>query len=458
MSPAVPANQPRDLAWNVLHRYLETGQFAQMLLDEEFTRRDLAIGDRRFMTELVNGVIRRTATLDCLISAHTTRPRENVEPQLWLLLQLGLYQLIYLNSVPDHAAVHETVEQAKRAGKMRWTGILNGVLRAVSRTLTAEFTDAPAADALPIEPGRYRKLNRDILPSPADEPAGYLAGAFSFPDWLVKRWLDRYEWEDLLAISFWLNEQPKPTLRVNRLRSSREEFLGALAEREISAEAGEVPESVLLHDRTPIHELPGYEQGWFSVQDETAMRASRLLAPQPGQSVLDLCAAPGTKTTHLAELMENRGRIVACDIRSDRLSLVNKNCRRLGIDVVETALLEESLGNMPAGPFDAILLDVPCSNTGVLGKRPEARWRLLPKDIDELAAIQARLCARAIDQLSPGGRLVYSTCSIEPEENRHIVRTLLESCHKLELLAEHEYLPGRPHDGGYQALLQRSSD
>jgi 16S rRNA (cytosine967-C5)-methyltransferase len=201
--------------------------------------------------------------------------------------------------------------------------------------------------------------------------------------------------------------------------------------------------------------LPGWNEGHFSVQDETAQHAALTLAPQPGETVLDLCAAPGTKTGHLAELMQNRGTIIATDVSEDRLEKVRDNARRLQLEIIQTVLIDRDGTNIPDGPFDAILIDAPCTNTGVLGKRIEARWRITPRDIDELSALQQRLLEQAADRVRPGGRIVYSTCSIEPEENENNVQNFLSSRPEFELRSERGFRPGDPSDGGYQALLVR---
>jgi len=184
------------------------------------------------------------------------------------------------------------------------------------------------------------------------------------------------------------------------------------------------------------------------------MQAARRLAPLPGQRVWDVCAAPGGKTCHLAELMNNTGHILATDIRPERLRLIEENRARLGADIVETQLISEDGSHLPDGPFDAILIDVPCSNTGVLGKRPEARWRITAAGITELNHIQERLLNNALDRLAPHGRLVYSTCSIEPEENSQLVARVLARRPNVKLIEEELFLPGQPSDGGYQALLR----
>jgi 16S rRNA (cytosine967-C5)-methyltransferase len=254
---------------------------------------------------------------------------------------------------------------------------------------------------------------------------------------------------------------------VNLLKTNRDELLRLLADQGVSAGPGALPESIRLEGTARVDRLPGFAEGWFSVQDESAMLAVERLAPRPGEKILDLCAAPGTKTTHLAERMQNRGTIVATDVHPERLSRVSVNCARLGISIVEPRLVREHRHASPnataalgpaAGPFDAVLADVPCSNTGVLGKRPEARWRIKPHEIEELTVRQVQLLLSACQRLRPGGRVLYSTCSIEPEENERVVRAVLEREPQLSLTADWHQVPGRPSDGGYQALLVRSPE
>src|SRR5205823_2243855 len=218
----------------------------------------------------------------------------------------------------------------------------------------------------------------------------------------------------------------------NKLHNGRETYRLRLAAALIDAETGEHPQSLRLPDPPAIRELPGYDSGDFAVQDHSSMLVASALAPQPGMHVLDLCAAPGGKTTHLAELMDNRGRVSACDTDPKRLETVTALCRRLGVKGVETVALKEN-GEPPAGPFDAALVDVPCSNTGVLGRRPEVRWRL-----------------------KPGGAVVYSTCSIEPDENAGVVKAALRGMRSLKLEAERHSVPGKPSDGGYWARLRKA--
>ncbi len=477
-----PPRTARQVAVRVLEHYRQTGEFIAESLQTHAIQAELKPADRRLAREIVAGVIRRQATLDALIAPHVKRPRENTEDLLWLLLQIGVYELAFLDGIPPHASVNETTELARFLRRPRWTGFLNGTLRSVSRSLSDETTDSPAADAFPVSPGKYRKCGGAWFPDPESNPIGYFAAAFSFPQWLAERW--QREWDSnaetfvgsavrterisvnssmvrtadptngLVDMGFWFNSPPGLILRVNPLRTSREKVLETFAKENVPAEAGELPEAIVLKASRNVTELPGFAEGNFSVQDLTAMKAVALLNPQPGERIWDFCAAPGTKTTALAERMQNQGHVLATDIHPARLALIEDNRARLGLDIIEVRSISAAGDDWPEEPFDAVLVDVPCSNTGVLGKRVEARWRLTPADFVELPAIQSRLLAAACERVKPGGRVLYSTCSIEPEENQAIVQSLLSCRPDWKLIAHQTHSPGRPADGGFAALLK----
>ena len=261
----------------------------------------------------------------------------------------------------------------------------------------------------------------------------------------------------------WFDLRQPLTLRVNPLKTTRDELLAEMREAAVEEsttllEPGDRPESIRYEGPFRIVDLPGFADGYFTVQDETAMSAAALLAPQPGERVLDLCAAPGTKTTHLAELMNGKGSIVATDVDLGRLRRIEENADRLGFSsMIEPLVIREDLSELPEGPFNAILIDVPCSNTGVLGKRPEVRSRITPEDIDELVVTQQKLLDAAASIVAPGGRIVYSTCSVEPEENSGVVTQFLQKSSDFELVETHNFIPGNPTDGGYQVLLKRTT-
>lgn len=448
----------RSLALQVLLDSRRGDAFVQELLDQHLTHSSLASADRRLATHLAYGVLRRRGSLDALLQPLITRPPHRVEPMLWDILRLGAFQLALMTHIPPHAALHETVELAATFGLPRAKGFVNGVLRSVANLLTPNVTETAAADAFPVEAGRYRRLAKPVLPEPADLPVEYLAAAFAWPRWLADRWLHRFGLDECLRLGFWFAGPAPLWLRVNPLRTDRAALLKAFAQSGIASEPGDHPQAVRLSESANVRELPGYEQGWFAVQDASAMRVATALEPRPGSRVLDLCAAPGGKTTHLAELMNNQGQVIACDVDDRRLQTVADLSRRLGVTIVEPRRLRPQRNDEPpAGPFDAILVDVPCSNTGVLGRRPEVRWRLRPEDFRKLVPLQTRLLLQAGERIRPGGTIVYSTCSIEPEENRQVVQAVLQALPELRLEADEEQMPGRPADGGYWARFRRNS-
>lgn len=444
----------RQVAADVLHQARLRKQYASEIVDERAGA--LSPADRRLCTQLVMGVVRRRATLDALVKPFIRIPFHAVQPRVWDLLHLGAYQIAILTQIPRHAAVHETVELASFIGSPQAKGFVNGVLRRVSELVTDEMIDEPSAQALPLD-SRYRKLTQVVFPDPRNEPASYLAAAFSWPLWLAHRWMNQHDWDECLRLGFWFNRPLPIVLRVNRLQSDRETYRLQLAAGSIAAEAGDHPQSLILREAVPVRELPGYAEGAFAVQDGSAMAVASALNPAPGMRVLDLCSAPGGKTTHLAELMRNQGEIIACDIEQRRLDTVTTLCHRMGITIVQTRLLGER-EEPPAGPFDAALVDVPCSNTGVLGKRPEVRWRLTEREFPYLIRLQTRLLIQAIERVRPGGAIVYSTCSIEPDENRGVVSAVVRAMPGLKLEADQISIPGEPGDGGYWARLRKAVD
>ncbi len=263
---------------------------------------------------------------------------------------------------------------------------------------------------------------------------------------------------EVCAVAAACNTAPQTYLRVNRRKTSPTALLEKFAAAGIVAEqVTDHPEALRLVSGPAIPQIPGFTTGEFTPQDLTAMRAAPRLAPAAGDRVWDMCAAPGTKTTHLAEIMDDHGEIVATDVDFDRLTRIDENAKRLGLTSIRGKFIKTDGTLLPEGPFDAILLDVPCSNTGVLHRRPEARWRLQPRDLTDLVEQQANLLAAAWTRLRPGGRLLYSTCSIEPEENSERITRFLALNPTARLTESVSFLPTSNGDGGYQALLQHLS-
>ena len=428
---------PRQCALDILHAAADRPKrFVDEILDQHAAAAGFSHADRAFVMELVYGVTRRRLTLDWLIEHTSERPLDKLDLRLRLIVQLALYQLLFMDNVPDYAAVNEAVETAKRRVHAGAATFANGLLRAVLR----------AKDALPY-------------PSPDEDPVEHIAVVHSHPRWLVRRWLEQFGRDRTIDICTADNLAPPVTLRANTLKVTRDELVEHLRAEQAEAEpAGGDESAVRVHARTPLDALETYRRGEFYVQDVSAMRVARLLEPQPGERVLDLCAAPGGKTSHCAELMHDEGRLVACDLDEKRLDVLRANMARLGITCVEAARCDARHVPqlIPTGAFDRVLLDVPCSNTGVLRRRVEARWRIVPKNIGSLAARQAELLEAASRMLHTGGVLVYSTCSIEPEENDHAVRAFLSRHGEYRLESEDLVLPTADGpDGGYMARMAR---
>jgi 16S rRNA (cytosine967-C5)-methyltransferase len=417
---------PRQIAVRVLRQRRPSGDYVEKLLEGELARHALSPPDRALCQELVYGLVRWQRTLDWLVGRKTGGREQN--PALRLLLHLGLYQLFWLQRIPDHAAVHETVELAKHQGFGPRAGFLNAVLRGYIRE---------------------RAQTRESLEAlkETDPATGY-----SHPAWLAERWQTRWGKAQTALLLAWNNRPPPTYARLNALKTDAARLAARWQEEGLEFEERQYdwtgPSLVFeLRRHPPLAALGSFQDGWFYVQDPSTLLATRQLDPQPGETILDLCAAPGGKTTHIAQLLGQRGRIVARDSQQERLKRLEENCRRLGATCVEISAAP--------GAFDRILIDAPCSNTGVLRRRVEARWRAQPEEIARLSQAQSALLVQAAPELKPGGALVYSTCSLEPEENEKVVRKFLDEHPNFKLENERQLLPFiEGVDGAYVAALR----
>lgn len=429
------ATRPRIIAYHALRRSEAPGDFLEHRLEADGDFRGLPPEDRRLAQELIFGVLRRRLTLDWLLERRTQGRRQR--PEIRTLLHLGLYQLLFLDRIPPHAAVHETVELARSSGLSAQSGFVNAVLRSTLRDLPA---------------------TRQAL---AELPQTDLATATSHPAWLVDRWQSTLAPADLARL-LELNNQPPPTFaRANRLRLDGPALLRIWAEEGVIAEPRDYPwlgsEALFeLREHPSLTGLASFQRGDFYVQDPSTLLAVNLLDPQPGESVLDTCAAPGGKTTLIAGRMENRGHIQAEDLSADRLRLLAENIARLGVTCASLAVTGSTPDVAGAGLFDRVLIDAPCSNTGVLRRRVEARWRLQPAVLEQLRGEQSAILHAGSQRVRPGGCLVYSTCSLEREENRDVVSEFLNTHADFQWEKDAEILPWRDGvDGAFAARLRR---
>ena len=454
---------PRRLAVSALVRVEEEDAFAQDLLERALENPRLLAADRRLVAELVYGSIRHRLTLDTLLERFSKTRLDRLDYPVLEILRTALYQIVFLDRIPPAAAVNEAVQLTKTMHFKSAGGFVNAVLRNAVRDIEDRAAEKAAAvrRAVYRRAGSWCNFRSEILPSAEKSPAEFIACAHSHPVWLVERWLKRYGAEETAALCRADNDVPVITVRVNSLKTTAADVLARFTEAGVWAEPGNLPVSIRLPSHVRVDELPGFAEGLFVVQDEGAMLVAPFLGVQPGQKVLDLCAAPGGKTTHLAEIMGDRGEITAMDLSAERVKMIEENCRRLGLSCVRTVTADaarpEGLPEALRGTFDAVLLDAPCSNTGVLARRPEARWRLDPEAIAECAARQGVLLRAALSAAKPGAAVVYSTCAIEPEENEAVVRAALAETQGLGLEEEKLLLPRASVGGGYMARLRTKS-
>ncbi|MDE3136281.1 MAG: 16S rRNA (cytosine(967)-C(5))-methyltransferase RsmB [Acidobacteriota bacterium] len=361
--------------------------------------------DAALATELVFGVLRWQRLLDFLIERQAKRSAEGLDADVRRALRLGAYQMLFLDRVPASAAVNESVELVKLAGKERAAGLVNAVLR---RMPHGPYRAGDFDRTLPIGLGKAARLG--IL--------------YSHPEWMIERWLGTFGEESTRAL-LEANNRPLPTACWVLDGEHAEQVAESLREDGLEVEPGRLLASALILRGGSASETTAFREGWIAIQDEASQAVALLADVQKGQSVLDLCAAPGNKTLHLARAAGPGARVVAADLHVHRLRAVRGQMERTGTDGVELVALDASRAFPIAGRFDRILVDAPCSGTGTLARNPEIRWRLRREDIEDLAARQAGILRNAMDVLAPRGRLVYATCSLEREENEGVVRRVL---------------------------------
>ena len=393
----------REVSLRTLCRFDQDGSFVRDTLDEALRRESFDERDRAFATELVYGVLRWRGRLDWTLEQLIPKGLDALTPWIRNTLRMGVYQLLMMTQVPDAAATHEAVQLAKRFGHSGTVGLTNAVLRNVIRKRESLR-----------EPPRF------------SDPIKEMSVRYSYPPWLVERWLARYGTETARKLFEWGNHPPPVVIRTNRLKTTPEALASLLKQGGIDARPGlYLTDFLILRDAGAVPNLPGYPNGLFQVQDESAGIAIRLLAPQPGETIVDLCCAPGGKTLYIADLMQDRGRVLGADIAPDRLIRLRDHCRRMVLHSVKPLVMD---GRSPGLKVqaDRVLVDAPCTGLGTIARRAELRWRRKPEDILAAQKLQNVLIEQGARLVRPGGTLVYSTCSIEPEENEGVVRAFCE--------------------------------
>lgn len=395
----------RALALDALIKIERDQSFSHLVLNNLLRRHaTLDARDRQLATEIVYGTIQQQRWLDFHLQPFLKQSISKLERWVRQLLRLSLYQILFLDRVPHRAVVHEAVELAGKRGHRGIKGMINGVLR--------NFLRSPRATL-------------DLIRDPVER----LAVQTSHPTWMVKRWVRQYGYERAERICQANNERPPLTLRVNRLKSSRADLKQKLEEEGFTVqETCQSDAGLTILDGGNVIQSPLFKKGYFTIQDESAMLVAPLLEPKSGMRVLDVCAAPGGKTTHLGELMNNDGFILANDVHPHKEKLIQDAVNRLGLTIVRTMVADaRQLEKRLDKPFDRILLDAPCSGFGVIRRKPDLKWHKKPEDIREISSLQYNILQAASSLLIPGQRMVYSTCTIDKEENDYVIDRFLES-------------------------------
>jgi 16S rRNA (cytosine967-C5)-methyltransferase len=426
MSP--PSKSPRAVAANIVHRWLSDGHFPDVLLED-------VQEDRAVVMEIVFGVARMRRALGWVIDRLTRRPPDD-GPAAFLMI--GLYELLYMRTDADYAVVNEVMKAAKRTLPKQVTGMINAVLRRA---------------------GRERA---DLLAGLGAQPPGT---RYSHPDGLLTRWTKRYGEDDAIALCEWNNQPAETVIRVDGGQVSVAEMLETLEANGTPAERHPFrpDEFVVLPRGMRVVDCPGYDEGHFVVQDPAASLSVDMLDPKSGDTVLDACAAPGGKALEISRRVGETGRLVAVDVDEDRCARLNENVMRVKRGHVEIVTADATRlsrhATFKSKTFDKILLDVPCSNTGVLRRRPDARWRFSPERLRDVMNLQFKLLEGVTPLLNPGGVLVYGTCSLEPEENEGLIEDWLKQHAGLSLEKTVDSFPPKSRtDGAYAAAIRKSAE
>jgi len=393
---------PRGLAVKILNRIERTDAYLDKLLEAELRTDELNDLDKGLLSEIIHGVMRWRLKLDWVLTGFFHGNFTKAEVNVRNCLRVALYQILFLDRVPHAAAVNEAVEFIKRIRGEKTADLVNAVLRNI-----------------------LRSLNNIHYPSAEEDPVKYLSTVYSHPAWMVRRWVSRYGFSETEKLLIANNKKPELTLRVNRLKTDVPTMIAYLEQHQVPYTKSPYLEYFIkVQHLADISQSEAFRQGLFTVQDESAGLPCLLLSPQPGERIIDLCAAPGGKTTFIGELLKNTGEIIAIDKYESKLNLIRENCERLGIRNVKYVVDD---GSKYQGPIaDRVLVDAPCSGLGVLSKKPDIKWKRELEDINDLNVLQMELLENAARLVKPGGVIVYSTCTIEPEENMQLVKRFLE--------------------------------
>ncbi len=430
-------DKTRELALKVLYKIDKEEAYSNIELNEQIkqNRKNLTEKDIGLISEIVYGVTTWRLTLDEIIKKYSKIKIKKISPWILNILRMGIYQIIFLDKIPKSAAVNESVNLAKRYGHASSSNFVNAILRKIEKTDYEEFF----------------QIGDDIE---------RISKITSMPKWIVEELMKNNEIKKVEEICKNSNIKPKITIRVNSLKINKQELIKKLKEKGIECNEPQekVDDFLILEKIKNIENIDEFKKGYFTIQDISAGQTARILNPQPGESVLDACSAPGGKTTYMAELMKNKGKIEAWDIHEHRTKLVEQNAQRLGINIIETKVKDASLYDESfKEKFDKILLDVPCLGIGVIKRKPDIKWKRKPEDVKNITEIQKKILDNCSKYLKKNGVMVYSTCSILEKENKDVIDEFLKENNEfyIEPNEVRDILPNEEKDGFFICKIYR---
>lgn len=428
-------DETREIALKILYKIDKEQAYSNIALNEEIkqNRKTLNEKDIGLISEIVYGVTTWKLTIDEIIKKYSKLKLKKISYWILNILRMGVYQIIFLDKIPKSAAVNESVNLAKRYGHSSSSNFVNAILRKIEKTDYKEFF----------------QISNDIE---------RISKTTSMPEWIIKELLKNNSIERVEQICKNSNIKPKITIRINRLKTNKDEFVKRLEEQNINYKETTYENFLILEKTKNIENLDLFKNGFFTVQDISAGLTAKILDPKPGENILDACSAPGGKTTYIAELMENKGMIEAWDIHEHRTKLVDENAKRLGINIIKTKVKDATVYDEELNEkFDRILLDVPCLGIGVIKRKPDIKWKRRTEDIKEITNIQQKILNNCSKYLKKQGVLIYSTCSIIKEENENVIYKFLEENNDFEI-AENvimNIIPDDEKDGFFICKLQK---
>lgn len=402
----------RELALNVLMDIYSNDAYSNVAIKRHLSEEKTSKQDENLVREIVYGVLENEIYINYILSKASKVKIKKIHPKILIILKMGIYQLMFMDRIPDSAAVNESVNLAKKHGHKGTIGFVNGVLRNINRNKD-----------------EFMKIN-------VESKAEYISIKYSHPKWMVDRWITEFGegfTEDLCRIN---NSKPELNIRVNNLKTTKEKLKHILEDKDFIIREGRyAKDTIIIENPSRITELKEFKLGHFFIQDESSSLVGQIMNPKPNSTVLDICSAPGGKATHIAEIMGNRGKIISRDIHENKLELIHENVKRLGINIIETGVSDatkrdETLVNSA----DYLLIDAPCSGFGLIRRKPEIKWNRKEKDIDDLNKIQYQILNNAKDYLKVGGILIYSTCTIENDENINMIQSFLDENENFKLV------------------------